>query len=218
LIVLNVSAGLLFSPLTSANRVRVVGARPADYSQISAEIQQFRRQPCLVADRQTLEWKVGLISDIRSVDYALNLFGRGLMKIEYRVPVAEVQGSTGHYLDAEGNLFPSQSIVEGLPVVALPEASKVPSASIVAGWDGERLAKLARNLPIAIPQVRWRIELDDRSVIFLTGNDLPKIVLGRPDDLEKKIDRLASILRDQPGLAKSAKEINLTAPDMPVAK
>jgi len=218
LVVLNCVAGLLFSPLTSANRVRVVGISSEDEETITKQIQGIRGQPCLTADRHGLESLVGRASDIRSVEFALNLFGRGLMKVEYRQPVAQVDGKPRELIDEAGNLYFSDELVPNLPSVVLPPMAKIPAAGLISGWDAARVANLCSLLTSEIPNARWRVVLDDRSVISLTGNKMPRIVLGSTDDLDKKIARLASIVREQPRLIETAREINLTAPDIPVSK
>lgn len=218
LLVLNVTAGLLFSPLTAASRVRVVGAHEDDRERLTQEIQGIRGQPCLTADRRGLEALIGRASDMKSVEFALNLFGRGLIKMEYRQPIARIEGKNGELLDETGNLFASNETVPDLPSLVLPAIASTPAAGLVSGWDAGRVAELCKSLKTKLPNVRWRVVLDDRSVISLTGNKMPRIVLGSTDDLEKKIDRLASIVTEQPRLLETAKEINLTAPDMPVSK
>ena len=218
LVILNVTAGIYFSPLTATNRVRVVGAREHDEAWIKQAIQLVKGMPSLVADRTGLESKIVAQTDVKSARYTLNIFGRGVLRVVYRTPVAVLDEKAGFYLDDQGVWFQSATRAANLPEVSIPAISKIPAVGLMNGWDGARLANLCLMLTKHIPQVRWRVVCDDRSVISLTGNKMPRIVLGSTDDLDKKVERLASILSSQPEVVETAKEINLTAHEMPVYK
>ncbi|MCW5937980.1 MAG: cell division protein FtsQ/DivIB [Fimbriimonadaceae bacterium] len=217
LVFANLAAGFLASPATGLSRVRVEGAAPADEDAIAASIQKLRGVPFVRQDRRALEAEVEAIGDVAQAELQSNVFGRGVLKVVLRAPVAEVSGQLV-YLDGNGVFFKSKRRFAGLPRLALPEGSEVPNLCLSSGVESHKIAELCKGLADRLPNLADLIALDARGVLSFETSDGFVVVLGSAEDLARKLDRLESVLKERPDLPKKARRLVLTAPDSPVVK
>ncbi|MBS1707611.1 MAG: hypothetical protein JSS65_02690 [Armatimonadetes bacterium] len=215
---LSIAAGMWFSPLTAPRKIRVVGVRNTDEKAVGQALQALVTTPWLRVNRHSVEESVKQTADIATAKYDGNIFGRGVLKVEYRRPVAVVDGSKPALLSDEGDIYAGTFKPDGLPHLTLPTDGEGPWSLLATPLPTKDVSRLANDLKNRFPDTNWTINIDARSVIILVPSKGPQVVLGTSERLEEKVGRLANILSTRPDIVRSATVINLTAPDQPVYK
>jgi hypothetical protein len=210
-----VFAASLASPLTAAKRIRVVGVHKGDQGRVEALLQPLRRQPWKLINGDALISAVRDEPSVADARYEANLFGSGILTVSYRVPVARVASRPNLLMDRDGQLFAGTTILSGLPTINLQESVLNGLPTVTHGYDLSGTALTCRLLRDRLPNFGWTVELDPRSVIFLTSQSGTRVILGPPEKLEAKIDKLSAIYASSPAFAK-VKEINLVVPGQAV--
>lgn len=203
------------SPLTSARKIRVIGLAKDDQARVEAILSRVRTQPWKLLNTDALVSAIKEEPSVGDARYEGNLFGRGVLTVEARVPVATVAGRTKLLMDKEGQLFTGRTILSGLPKVNLQESVLTGLVTMTHGYDLAGTALTCRLLRDRMPNLGWTVELDQRSVLFLTSSTGTRVILGPPEKLEAKIDKLAAIYASSPAFTK-VKEINLVVPSQAV--
>lgn len=213
----NVGAGLAYSPVTAATKVRVVGAAPDDHERIARALQRLRGVPALRQDPAAVEGVVQAREDVDRARFRQNLFGRGLLTIDARTPAARLEGARDVWIDASGVAYagPPPPGAENLPTVRLPAAARRPGLALAGSWNSAAIADLCLGLASEIGGRPWVVERDARGVISLSVGADARIVLGTGESLREKRSQLRRILEGQPGILTQIRELNLAAPDNP---
>ncbi len=214
----SLAAGMWFSPLTAPRRIRVIGAMPGEQPAISAGLQHWASVPWARVNANLIEDEAMRSPDIKSARYEGNIFGRGVLKVIYRVPVAVVGGPVKSLLSEQGDVYLGTHNPGGLPTVVFPADSDGPTTLITTPVPTRDIAGLAKSLVASMPDINWTIQVDARSVIILLPSKGPEVVLGTSERLKEKVDKLQAILSTRPDIVRSASVINLIAPDQPVFK
>lgn len=221
--VVNLVAGLLFSPLTKAQVVWVEGAPLSEREAIRSLVQLNRGIPGSRVNRSILESRILDLDPIDSVQYSQNLFGRGLLKITPKVAVARVRVSENGaptLFSAEGT--PYRGSVDrdvNLPELVLPADFKSPTLSPLSRWENGRIADLCQELSQNLSEKPVAVEVTERGVIQLIPLDGgARVVLGSSDGWEKKIATLTKMLAAQSDLWQRYSEVNLIDPDSPMTR
>lgn len=207
--------GSVSSPLTAAHKVRVIGVSHEDQPRVERILQSVRSQPWRLLNVDALLSAIKEEPSVAEVHYEGNIFGRSVLRVESRVPVAVVAGRSKLLMDKEGQIFPGRTILSGLPTVNLQESVLTGLSTVTHGYDLGGVALTCRLLRDRLPNYAWTVELDQRSVLFLTSSTGTRVILGPPEKLEAKIDKLAAIYASSPAFAK-VKEINLVVPSQAV--
>ena len=216
---ISVVLGILYSPLSRAQVVWVEGATQDQMPAIIKLLQSVRHQPALQVNKAKVESDVLEIDEIKSAKYTQNLFGRAVLQVVQKTPVARI-GDTGAYLDEDGNIFnltvnPKQIV----PVLILNPIFTEPTLSPMARWESGRIAKICQQSSKNWPDFPAKIEVTERGVINLqplTGGAMA--VFGSSDDWEKKLAALARMVQAEPELWRRYKEVNLIDPENPMTR
>jgi hypothetical protein len=212
LLVINVTAGFIWSPLTSLRFVRVEGALEADRVRIEEAVQLSRGVPWVRFNQEQLASLILLNPGLENLTIETNPFGRGLVKVSYKSAVAVV--GDGLLLSDRGDLFPGRAAVD-LPRVNVPDEALKLNGTIVSGWDSGKIASLCESLRGKVPNLGWIVDVDERSVLSLQIGDRTKVVLGTTQNIDKKLEKLVEIIDKRPELFRAPAEINLVVPDEP---
>ena len=211
-LLLNLGAGLAFSPVTAIRHVRVEGAPPADRARLIELLQALRRVPCVRVDARAIEAAALQNSEIRDARLARTPFGSAVLRVVRRVPVARLNDATG--LSDEGVAFAASEMPSGLPTVARPPGEPSVELTLGNGWpaaDVARLAILVRDLAPGKPP-RIILVGGGRVCLNIEGGTVD---LGRLEDLEAKVARLREVLRKQPDLFATVQTLSLVRADAP---
>lgn len=211
----NVCAGLMFSPITAASAVRVVGAEEADRARITTHLQSLRYVPCLRSNRARVETLIQAGETVDRADFSQNLFGRGLLQIESRQAVARLDTARPYCLDETGVLFQGEGGSD-LPLVKIQGMAKAPNASFADAWEPGAVARLSKSLGGILAKARWTIEVDGLGVLSLYESKGGRIVLGSSDDMDEKLQQVKKIMDETPDLLARVERIDLTSPKAPV--
>lgn len=107
----NLAAGALLSPLTAVQRVRVEGVPSFDQARVTEILNSWRGVAAMRWPPQVVESRVQSGSEVHRATFQRNVFGRGVLKVDYRYPVAEIEGTHGLLLDANGQVYRPGNLV-----------------------------------------------------------------------------------------------------------
>ncbi len=202
-------AALFASPLTNLTTVRVSGAAAHDQSRIRAVMEGVRQTPALAIDVGDIESRL-LSPEVRSASVRTNVFGRARLKLEYRKPVALV--AEGVAVDEIGTTFPigarfppnlhiSRKVEDSNTILTISDPSPI-----------RRLARLAKKLQVFMPKLTGTLEIDDKEGLFLSTDGLV-VEFGDTSRLDRKVQVLADLFREDPQRAAKGGRIILVDPD-----
>jgi hypothetical protein len=178
-------------------------------------VQSLKGQPWKLINTDALLEEVESQPYVDHATYDTNVFGRSELHIFYRTPVARLAGHPDVYIDRIGQVFQLKAYTKPLPSLTVASNVLEPSGCITTGYDLVDTGKVAQMLTDRLPNYAWKVELDPRSVLFLQLEKGVHVVLGPPENLEAKIDKLSEILTKQAELW-NVREINLSVPNQPV--
>ncbi len=217
LTVANIAVGLAYSPITSATRVRVEGAYASDKDRIAEAVQLIRRKPALRSGAQPMIEQIYRRPDIRDVTFGQNLFRRGLVKVRYFAPVAQVVNMPRTILTAQGSICQTLEPIEGLPRLSWTPGGPTPTATLVERVESRKVADVcsrAATLKIAALEI---VVLENGGVCLNSGKT-GRVLLGPPDNLDEKFETLDRILDSQPTVLAENKEVVLIVPEKPMVR
>ncbi len=211
-LLVNLMAGVAFSPVTAVRHVRVEGAPTADRSRLTNLLQRLRGVPCARVDARRVEAEALQNSELRAANLARTPFGSAVLRVVRRTAVARLNGTTA--LSDEGVPFAATEIPGDLPVLALPSGYPPVGLALGNDWplaDVAHLAMLARGIVAGKPP---QIILADggRVCLNIEGGTVD---FGRLENLEAKVARLREILKERPGLFTSVQVLSLVRVDAP---
>jgi cell division protein FtsQ len=216
LLILNIAAGLCFSPLTAIRWVRVDGAPSWEEPRLTAIVLKLEGVPCAQVKRTEIESAVLSLPEVRSARLDRNLFGSADLRVGYRQAVARIDGSSGIGLSLEGVMFPSDHLSPDLPTVRLDPEQMHPGLGIAANWPivaVARLAVKAREIADRKPLV---IELGKGSVLCLNMG-AGQVNFGSCDDMDAKLTVLKRLLSQDPNYLSRVKTLDLALASAPTA-
>lgn len=217
LLTVNVILGLLFSPVTSVTRARVVGAQPHDVKRLTSLLQSLRGTPSSRIQVGQFESQVLAQRDVYSADLSRNLFGSAVVHLKYRRPVAQLVNMPHAYLDDQGVLYNTPETFANIRQLNLaPEYSQA-VASFAQGWPSGVIAKLCTDLD-SFEQLRGAVVyLDTTGRLKLSKENIGEVNLGGTEALEEKLRKLRQFLLERPDLMTKVRTLDLTDPARPTA-
>jgi len=212
----NMCAGLAFSPATRVAQVRVEGAMDFDRNRIVGLLQGLRDVPALRANAYDIEGRFLSLPEARTAELTRNVFGRGVLAVSYKEPVAGVVGYPFVALSSEGILYRAQRLPPGLPRIQIPAPASAPQLALCLGWDGRSLAYVCEKTRGMQDLENATVEVNLRGELCLNSRIGTRIRLGPAERLDEKLEKLAEILRDRPGILRRVMELNLMSPGQAV--
>lgn len=212
LAVANTLAGVALSPITAAHKVVVLGAEPFDHQRITESLAPMKRKRWTDDSGRLAEAKLLELPDVESARVERNLFGRGLVRLTYRQPIARVAGAKGIALDAHGIPYPTKRALEGLPVVRFEGDMVGTSGSLWATWNAKAVAEVCRGLPRIDKYGPFEVFVQQTGVLWLNRLSGGQVKLGSQQSLDAKLDALETILGDQPDLLAPGRTLNVSNP------
>lgn len=215
--VLNVIAGLALSPITSAAKVRVVGALPTDRDRIRSAVQAVKGKPALRGGAERTLEELYRRPDLRVADWSQNLFRRGLLVLTYDRPIAVLRGQKNTILTSRGQVTQTREHIEDLPEIEFFAAALQPSGSLGSAVEFVKVADVcSRASTLGIGKL-W-ISVQENGGVCLNSGETGRVMLGSPDELDAKFEKLQGLLATQPGVLSEQKEIVLLAPAKAVVR
>lgn len=213
-VILNVSVGFAYSPITSAIRIKIDGADEGDHVAIAEAVQSLERQPCLRADIVRVQSRILTNPAIESVEIDRSIFGSARVRVKYRKLVARFWTNPKIGLSEDGSMFHTERDLSKLPVLKLPPDEVRVALGAIATWDSRRFAEFCAAAQKSWPDVELRIEQsEDEGVCLNIGSG--RVVLGSLDDLDFKLKVLRERLARNPRELDDIRELILTQPTLP---
>jgi hypothetical protein len=204
--------GLATSPVTQITSVRVVGAESQDAKRLEGILAAIRGLPALRVPTLDVERLAEGPPAVRSAAFRCNVFGRAVLEMLYREPVAKIEGAN-IAVDADGVMFPYS---KPLPFsFAVNKQVLAPYLSLCAPPRLRWGAQLAKKLQVELPKLGGKLVFDGRNRLCLMTGNLT-VVFGGGDRLADKVATLARALQARPELATSRATVNLVEPDHPM--
>lgn len=213
----NVTAGLAFSPITSAAKVRVVGALPSDEARIRTAVQLVKGKPALRSGAERALEEVYRRPDLREAVWSQNLFRRGLLELRYDLPVARLSDPPNTILTGRGLFAQTQEAIEDLPRLELFDGARDPAAALGARFEGQKIADICMRASTLGIQNLW-ITVQENGAVCLNSGNTGRVALGSPDDLDSKFEKLQEVLTQRPKILEQNEEIVLLAPGKPMVR
>ncbi len=211
LTVANVVLGLAFSPITSAAKVRVVGALPTDQERVRNAVQMAKGKPALRDGAGKVLEELYRRPDLRVAEWSQNLFRRGLVTLVYDRPVAIIKGQRNTILTARGQISQSRENLEGLPEIEFFSAALQPSGTLGFAVESVKVADVC-NRAASLKITNLWISVQENGAVCLNSGKTGRVILGSPDDLDAKFEKLQELLIAQPEALSQQQEIVLMAP------
>lgn len=211
----NLSLGIAFSPLTAVQKVRVIGATTNDHQRITNGVQSYRAVPFARVPFAQWDAKVLENPEVKAAKIEANPFGRAVVNVTLRQPVARIVNSRV-YIDDKGRAFRSNRTFGELPTVVPPAGAFTPTAAFLAPWEVATTAELCKNLAEQVPNVVWTVAVSDRGVISLKAGGGAEVELGSSEGLPRKLKKLSDVVKASPGILKRVRRLVLTYPDAPM--
>lgn len=211
-LLVNVVLAAYFSPLTSLTRVRVVGATVAEQAELRSYFDPLAGRPALRLSSSQIASDLLAKSDVRVAEFRVNLFGRGLLKLEHHRAVAQIADSDGLLLSADGTLFKTVDRPEDLMLLELPDEFIRPNVSLFGSWQPGTIAVLCENVLERFSEISWRIVVHRDRTIDLVEPEGAVVRLGSTDRLDERLDVLERILAKEPGIFETTQQLILVEP------
>jgi hypothetical protein len=214
-LIVNLLAGILYSPITAVRKVRVEGAPENDQGRLIGLLQHLRGVPCARVNARAIESEAMHNPEIRGASLARTPFGSAILHIARRTAVARLFAGPNIGLSAEGVFYPASALDENLPLVELPGDYPKAALTIGNGWrsaDVARLATLVRTIPSKGP-VRIRVVGGGRLCLNI---DSGVVDLGDYQRLDDKVAWVGKTLRAQPDLFVNVQSVSLVKIDAPM--
>lgn len=216
LTLLNIGFGLAYSPVTSASKVRVVGAYASDRERIKEAVQHIRQKPAFRGGGEVMIEQIYRRPDVRSVTFGQNLFRRGLVTVRYFAPVAKLPDLSKTVLTSQGVICQTQEPIDQLPPLRFSGAS-IPTATMLERFESRKIADVcARAITLRITNLE--IVVLESGGVCLNSGTTGRVILGPPDDLDDKFEKLDEVIRSQPTLLNDRKELVLIVPSKPMVR
>lgn len=216
ILVMHLMFGLAFSPVTGLRLVRVVGADPGDQQRIARFLSSFEATPYTRLNGAQVSTLALEDRAIESASFRSNLFGRGVLELAHKRPVARVEGSESLYLSSRGSLF---TAMPGLGVkVAVSAPGAVPGAnlSVFSSWRSGVAARMCENVGERLPEMEWRMVVTASGFVSLESEGSGTVEFGSFEDADEKVQALVGILNNDPKKLSKVRKLVLTSPSNPV--
>jgi hypothetical protein len=194
----------------------VEGADELDRNRITGILQCLRDVPAMRVNAYDIESRILRLPEARSAELARNVFRRAVLSVSYNVPVAGVLGNPSVALSTEGILYHAARLPAGLPHIKIPASASAPHLALCLGWDGRSLAYVCEKAHGIEDMENATVEVDSRGALCLNSGIGARIVLGPAERLDEKLEKLAEILHERPGILRQVTELNLISPGQAV--
>ncbi len=156
-------------------------------------------------------------SAVELANFNLNVFGRGILRIRQKIPVAKIGQSSQLFLSSHGDLFTANLNPKDQIGVQVDEGLGM-NFSFMSGWEPGAVATLALKIKAELPPGNWRVQFKSGGNLWLNRGTGATIILGDSSQMDRKLRVLKGILASEPKIEETVKEINVTAPDRPVVR
>ncbi len=216
LLVANVSAGLVVSPLTVIRKVQVEGSEPWDQARLASIVsKQLTGVPCALINRYHVESQVMENPAIKSAELDRNIFGSAVLSLTYHRPVARFYNHLNMALGDDGVVFRSGRVPEGLPTLQLFEGQMKTDATLATDFPSLAISQLAIQVSQIFPGQSVRIEYGTGSSLCLNIGT-SQVILGSCDGLDAKLAKLKEKLAADRNFLSQVKSFNLLEPKNPM--
>ncbi len=211
------SYGIYSGNLAVLRNIRVENARKEHELIIKKALLEYQKIPVLQVNGYELEKKIEEIQEVKDAFFSSNIFGNAVLRLEYRVPIALLEGRGQLAIDEDGVVFPF--IGETPPKITI--SKKVQDTSIIlcisevsALFDA---VKLAKKLQVNLPKLNGTVDLDESWRLCLIV-EKAKVIFGDTRRLDKKVELFEKSLANEQDLLSKITEMNLVELSHPVIK
>lgn len=216
LLVLNIAVGLFYSPITAVARVSVVGVPPGDQARVEGVLQSIVGIPCIRVNAAAVEEAIMKRPDVIKATLGRNIFGNGKLTVTYSPPVALVQGTKNLVLTQSGVMCVIPHPPANLPSLQLFAGATNSFVGLCSNWEMAQVAEVCKRAENSGLVKDLSITVNLGGSVCLNSGATGRVVLGNPDGLDEKFDKLREVLAVQPDLLSQGRQLNLVAASKPV--
>ena len=210
----NLVAGYYYSKLTSVVHVRTEGVRTFDKDRIEGILAKLHDIPCSKINGRAVETEVMELPEVDHAEFSRTPLGSGFLSVQYRTPVAKLDGPNSVVLSEDGVLYPATEFSEDIPTLQVAKSGPPTLLALAGNWEPERLAELAVYSRAHFPKSEVKITVDDRGSVCLNIGS-GRVVLGSCENLQLKLKTLESWLQKYPQGLDQIEELVLIQPTTP---
>jgi len=214
-LVLNIAVGLMYSPLTSIRRMRILGVQPHDTDRLKSLSAELNGLPYMSVPVTRFEGQILGSRDVMSAELSHNLFGSAILTLQYRQPVATLVDSPHTYLDNDGVIFGSPEPYPGLRKLTLDAEYMQPGLALTLPWPSQLVAELCTKLNSFEQLKADVIHVDTTGRLTIDGEGGYKIDLGGTDQIDEKLRKLGRMLEEDPAFLTKLRSLSLVDPARP---
>ena len=196
------------------SRLRIVGAQSYDRERLAKIAQGLQRRPLLRVNGLSVRSEALENPAVASASYRANLFGRGVLTVRYRTPVAAIAGQNGLFLSDRGTIFSSPHDYALTMSVDPPIDADETNLALFGGWQGGAAARMCVSITELLPKSDWLLTVSPTGYVTLVS-DGGLVEFGSFDKSEQKVQELAKILSDDPDMLSGVISLNLSEPTEP---
>ena len=211
------SYGIYSGNLAVLRNIRVENARKEHESIIKKTLLEYQQIPVLQINGYELEKKIEEIQEVKDASFSANVFGNAVLYLEYRVPIALLEGRGQLAIGEDGVVFPFMG--EDPPKIII--SKKVQDTGFIlcisevsALFDAINLAK---KLQVNLPKLDGTVDLDESWRLCLIVEKV-KVIFGDTKSLDKNVEIFGKSLANEQDLLSKITEMNLVEPSHPVIK
>ena len=177
----------------------------------------MRDKPFFQANGRNVESLALNVPEVESASLSRNIFGRGVLTVKYRKPVARVFGAANLAVDVRGDIYRCREVDQSLPAIQFKDGMPEPNSAFAATWPAQAVADLATQVSIdpafeGLPETRIGV-FNSGSLCLNIG--AAQVDFGSHYDLDRKFKVLTGLLQNDPTLLERSRTLNLVDPDRP---
>lgn len=212
LTVANVLFGLWFSSSTSLQKVKIQGATVDDEPRITKELQHVAGVPAWQVRVLSLVSAMNANPEVFSATAQTNIFGRGLIQIKLKEPVAVIGEDPSVALALDGSSFVTKRPLDDLPGLVIDPAFTESTFALTGGWESERIAWTAKQIATKVKKTAWLLSINARGVLSLKENARGEVIFGTTENIAQKFGKFEQALLQEPKLLDQVSELNVSSP------
>lgn len=162
LALLNITAGCLFSPITSLTKLNLTGVHPDAQPQVKEDMERLEGIPYALLHRGWVEDRLMTEGNGQGIKWKGNIFGRASIELVEREAVARIASKglpDDLVTDGDGRFYRSPQPHSDLPLLLPPERLSEATGMILSSWEAATAGRFLSELQ-GIPNLEVSVSED----------------------------------------------------------
>lgn len=189
----NITAGCLFSPITSLTKLTLSGVHPDAQERVKKDMERLEGIPYALLHRGWVEDRLLVEGGAEGISWKGNIFGRASIQLRERTAVARVfhEGMPDDLvIDRDGRFFRSAAPPVGLPLLVSPSRLTEATGMILSSWEAATAGRFLSELQ-GLPGLEVSVS-EDSSFSVKRGEEW--VQLGALASIEEAVEAVKGSL------------------------